>query len=81
MPIFIAKNYDNKVESVVLARNYDLAQAYWQGKDIIAHSVTERDENDLKDHPTGVLPIVKTQTIRASKFGQNTQDFLIISKD
>jgi len=64
MPIFIAKTYDGKVESVVLARSYELAQAYWQGKGIYAYSVDEKSEKNLEDHITGVLPIVKTKILR-----------------
>ena len=41
MPIFIAKTYEGKVESVVLAKTYELAQAYWQGKKIYAHTVVK----------------------------------------
>jgi len=61
MPIFVAKNCDGFVESVVLARSYELAQAFWQGLGIYPHSVDTRIEQDLKEHPTGVLPIVKTK--------------------
>ncbi len=81
MPIFIAKTYDGKVESVVLAKSYELAQAYWQGKDIYAHSVDTFTEDDLKDHSTGVLPIVKTEIKRLSAFGQNEGEYLVISND
>ncbi|KKL04958.1 hypothetical protein LCGC14_2610870 [marine sediment metagenome] len=55
MPIFIAKTYDGKVESVVLAKNYEVAQAYWQGKDIYPHSVNTFTEDNLKNHPVSRL--------------------------
>ena len=80
MPIFIAKTYDGKVESVVLAKNYGLAQAYWQGRDIFPHTVGSKEEKDLEDHPTGVIPIVKTEKLRASRFGRSEEEFLIILK-
>jgi len=80
MPIFIAKNYDGRVESIVLAKNEDLANAYWQGMNIFAHSTDVKSEEDLEDHPTGVLPILKTKIVNASKFGQNPQDFLTVRK-
>lgn len=32
MPIYIAKDYDGNIESVVLAKSYDLAYAFWQGR-------------------------------------------------
>lgn len=66
MPIFIGKNYDGYVESIVLAKSYELVQAFWQGQGQFPHSVYQLEEGQLKDHPTGVLPILKTkvQTIR-----------------
>ena len=79
MPIFIAKTHTGSIESVVLAKSNALAQAFWQGQGIMAHSVVERNEADLEDHPTGVLPIVKTRKINASPFGGNPKDYLIIS--
>lgn len=81
MPIFIAKTYDGLVESVVLAKSYELAQAYWQGKGIIAHTVDERNESDLDDHPTGVLPIVKTKEIKSSPLDRNQTRYFKISKE
>lgn len=80
MPIFIAKTYDGLVESVVLAKSYELAQAYWQGQDIYAHSISERSESDLEDHPTGVMPIVKTEKRKIPSFGSDSREYLIISK-
>ena len=81
MPIFIAKTFEGKVESVVLAKSYDLAQAYWQGKKVYAHSVDIRSEKDLEKQPTGVLPILHTKIIKASPFGQNERDILAVSND
>jgi hypothetical protein len=81
MPIFIAKTYDGSIESVVLARSYELAQAYWQGKGIHAHSVDERDESNLNDHPTGVLPIIKTKRINMSGFGREAKEYLVVSRE
>ena len=80
MPIFVAKTHGGLAESVVLARNYELAQAYWQGKDVMAHSIEERNESDLEGHPTGVLPIVKTRKVNASPFGRSSEEYLVISK-
>lgn len=61
MPIFIAKTHDGKVQSVVLARSRELAVAYWHGQDTQPFSITERTDNDLIIHPTGVLPILNTK--------------------
>ena len=58
MPIYIAKTPDEKVQSVVLANNYELALAYWQGKGITSHVIVTMTEKDLDGHSTGVLPIV-----------------------
>lgn len=80
MPIFIAKTYDGLVESVVLAKNYELATAYWQGQGIFAHSVDQRADKDLDGHPTGVMPIVRTRKVRLSAFGRNEKDYLLIDK-
>ncbi len=71
MPVYVAKTHEGKVESVVLARSYELAQAYWQGRGICAHSVDTRVELDLKQHPTGVLPIVHTQEIDGYQIGRS----------
>lgn len=79
MPIFVAKRYDGKVQDVVLARSYDLANAYWHGKGVIAHSIVTLREGDLNDHPTGVLPVVATteKTMR-QEFGTGSLSVLII---
>ena len=83
MPIFIAKTYEGKVESVVLAKTYELAQAYWQGKKIYAHTVVKKSEKDLENHPTGVLPIVSTKVIDGYEVGRhsNSATYLLVSDD
>ncbi len=81
MPIFIAKTYDNYVENIVLAKNIELAHAYWQGKKIGAHSVRELSEKDLIDHPTGVLPIIDTRMITAHISGfSNQKEIRVVNK-
>ena len=60
MPLYIAMDYEGNIENIVLAKNQDLANAYWQGKNICVHHIDVRDETDLDEHPTGVLPIVST---------------------
>lgn len=83
MPIFIAKTYDGKVESVILAKTADLAQAYWQGKGMYPHTIDIRTEEDLKDHITGVLPIVHTRKIDGYEIGRysNNKKYLVISNE
>lgn len=61
MPLFIARDYDGNVESIVLAKNRELATAFWQGQKIYAHSVDEKTEELLNDHPSGVMPILYTK--------------------
>jgi len=61
MPIYVAKRYDGVTLSIALARSKELAIAYWQGQSLIPHSVSEITENDLTGHPTGVLPLLRTQ--------------------
>jgi hypothetical protein len=80
MPIYIAKKYDGIVESVVLAKSYELANAYWQGMGILPHSIDTRNENDLKDHPTGVLPIVtaKEKVIRSYDISSRTGEMRLM---
>lgn len=60
MPIYIAKDYEGKTIDIVLAKERQSAEIYWQGKGITACFVDERSEADLDDHPTGVMPIVTT---------------------
>jgi len=83
VPIFIAKTYEGKVESIVLAKNYELAQAYWQGKNIAAHTVIERSEKDLEEHPTGVLLLLHTKEIDGYQVGQHNSDrkYLLVTND
>ena len=80
MPIYTAKTYDGLIESVILARNIELAHAYWQGKGITACSVIEHNESDLEKHPTGILPIVTTRKVDASPFGAKSKQYLAITK-
>jgi len=81
MPIYVAKNYDGRVVSVVLAKSYELAQAYWQGQGLFPHSVDQWTEKALEDHPTGVLPILKTmvKTIHPYDISRTTE-ILVVDK-
>jgi hypothetical protein len=79
MPIFIAKQFNGDIESVILAKNYALANVYWQGKGVAAHSVEEINETQLQDHPTGVIPLVHTQNKQIYANNQ-FKDLRVISK-
>lgn len=80
MPIYIAKTYDEFVESIVLADSYELAQAYWQGKNVAAYTIDTRTEEDLTDHPTGVLPILNTTRKRIPSSGPDSKEYLLVKK-
>lgn len=62
MPVFVAKNNEGYVESVVMARTLELANAYWQSQEILPHGVEVVDERDLTDRP--VIPILKAEKIK-----------------
>ena len=62
MPVYVAYNYKGIPIDVVFAMNDQLATAYWHGKDVIPHNMRQLSDANLKDHPTGVLPIVTTKT-------------------
>lgn len=69
MPVFIAKTYDGRTLDVVLSATVELANAYWHGKDVIPHTVRSISDQDLVDHPTGVLPIVSTREVSVKRVG------------
>ncbi len=60
MPIFIARESDGVVLSVVIARNMDLATSYFQGQGVVPYTTDKLSDKDLESHPTGVIPISKT---------------------
>lgn len=59
--IFISRNFDGKINSIVISRSRELAEAFWQGKDIAPFSVSEMYMSVLDDHPTGIIEILKTK--------------------
>jgi len=61
MPVFIAKDSNGKVENIVLAKSLELATAYWQGRDVWPISVIELSDDHLREHATGVLPVLNTR--------------------
>jgi len=69
MPVYVAKDYDGYPIDVVLTQSEQLAHAYWHGKGVVAHSVSILSDNDLADHPTGVLPILSTRETEITPFG------------
>lgn len=79
MPIYIAITEMGYVENIVLARNKELADVYWQGKGVHAHAIREIQENDLLNHPTGVIPIIST-TVKSLYINGLFRDVRIITK-
>ena len=80
MPIFIAKDYDGRVESIVQADNKLLATTYWQGQSIYPHSVDEIATEIPKDNPYRVRPILKTELKTLRHFGGNEKEYRVISR-
>ena len=58
--IYKALDHDGKILGVVLASSEGLAKAFWHGQDIIPSHIDELWDDALKNHPTGVIPIVNT---------------------
>lgn len=81
---FIAYNHDGYITSIVSAKSEALALAYWQGAnvEVFSHKCLENpdDFTPLSEHPTGVIPILKTRQETLSAFGQNSKKYLIVSK-
>lgn len=63
--IYLAFNYEGYCISIVNAKSKELAVAYWQGANIIPHSIKslEEDYTPIEEHLTGVYPILKTQEL------------------
>ena len=64
MIVFIALDYSDNILDVVVARSYELAMVYWQGKGIIPHHTRQIIPADLENHPTGVVPVVTTKEVQ-----------------
>ena len=85
--IFIGYNYEGYTISIVNAKSRELADAYWQGAQIIPHTVKclEKDFASLDEHPTGVYPILRTKEQNLSSLyhqysRQENISLVIISK-
>jgi len=78
MPVFIAKEHNGKIRDIVVAKNYELANAYWQGKGIYANSVGILGENTLNDHPTGVIPVLSTVKRTLTPLGGNASEYIVV---
>lgn len=81
MPIYVAREYNDTVLGVVLARDKLLAFVYWQGQDIHPHHVDELTEDNLSYHPTGVIPIVRTKEAVLYKNGDYIYEQRVIHNE
>lgn len=61
--VYIAKNFEGRPVSIVLAASLREAQIFWQGKGIIGTSEVEIDPESV-DTPLGILEILRTESVR-----------------
>ena len=61
--IFIGRNYEGFIISILSAKSKELAHAYWQGEGTQINTVEclEEDRAPLEESITGVMPILKTR--------------------
>ncbi len=80
--IFIAVNHDGYIISIVNAKSLELANAYWQGANIIPNTVlNKKDFTPLDEHPTGVIPLLKTRIVKIRKdFGSGFTEIVAVDK-
>lgn len=58
--IYVATNYKKDVLSVVIAKNKELANAFWQGQGHIPHLVEEIDPDEvLYEQHTGIRELIR----------------------
>lgn len=74
MPFYIAQEYGDQIVGCVLAENEKLANAYFQGQDIYPHHYRILSEDDLINHPTGVIPVFKVQHLKSWEVGDSGVD-------
>lgn len=79
--IFIGKNYDGKVISIISAQDERSANAYWQGKDIFPHSITRFDMNEERENEQAgfVTPLLETKEVDAYHFRNSDKKLLLVS--
>jgi len=81
MPIYIARDQNNIPIGAVLSENKKLANAYWQGIGLHPHNVSVYTEDDLDNHPTGVIPLIKSSKQRLSGFGESSETYYVIESE
>jgi hypothetical protein len=63
MPIYIAKDFEGRVESIVQADSALLANTFWQGQNIFPHSTDVIATEIPAGNPYRVRPILKTELV------------------
>ena len=82
--VVIGYDYKGTIISIVNAKSLELANAYWQGADIIPHSYRSLDDEShftpLNEHPTGVYPLLKAREMEGYQFRDYKGTIRIITK-
>lgn len=78
--IFIGKDHNNTVISIVSAKQKESANAYWQGKGIMPHSIEEFDlSEDRENEEMGyVTPILNTKKETFYHNGRNIEIIAVV---
>jgi len=77
--IIIGYNHQGYIISIVNTKSVELAYAYWQGSNakINSHKIVEEDFLLSGDHPTGVVPILKTQEVKGSNIIREAEVIIV----
>lgn len=76
--IFISKDYDGTATNVVLTETRDLAEAFFQGRGDIPHSVEEIDIGDVSEpHQPKVITLFTSYTISKHDIGYDSEQVVL----
>ncbi len=82
--VFIAYNHEGYITSIISAKSEELAKAWWHGAEVDVHTskCLENPANftPLDQHPTGVIPLLKTDVKNLSSFGGNSNKYVTVAK-
>ncbi len=78
--IYIGKNHDGKVISIISAKSQESANAYWQGKNCIPHSIQEFGLfEDRENESIGyVTPLLTTKEITKGEIGNSFAKIIVV---
>lgn len=80
MPVFVARDHEGRIESIVIAANRDFADAFWLGQGIHAHTVDQLPSEIPKDHPYKVIQVLKTELKKLSSLGGNPREYRTVPR-